>query len=503
MAAIIAILVAIIVIYALHKYSLRDRIAPAGVPWVGVRNEWFSILRAHWRDQWDAKKNLEEGYRRFSKRGLPFMTPSLNLRPEVILPPSSLKWLIEQPDTVLSIETVLRDAVAFDYISPSSWDFARPFHVEALNKMPLDLLTSSIVDEIRLTIDELWGLDTQSWREVQTRTLGEVIARITNRVFVGGGLSRDRTYGYYTWCFVNSIVKYAFIIRVLIPPLLRPILAPIVASPVRYYDWRCSRYIVPVVKERLAAAAMGANSSMPTHEQPKEMLQFLAKYAVRSNESKDADPQSLASRLLSLNFVGIHTSTITMVNAILDIMALGTKENLLGIIRTEAASVLRAHGGVWSKAAANQLVKNDSTFRESLRISAFKGRGLGREVVAPSGVTLPDGTYLPKHTRVGAPTTEIHTDGDNYDDPVAFRPLRFEKRRDLGMVVANEQFIAFGLGKHACPGRFFSAHELKLLLAYIALNYDIEPLDVRPPNEWWSDFSLPQNVKLRVRRRKQ
>lgn len=31
------------------------------------------------------------------------------------------------------------------------------------------------------------------------------------------------------------------------------------------------------------------------------------------------------------------------------------------------------------------------------------------------------------------------------------------------------------------PGRFFVAHELKMLVAYLLLNYDLKPLEERPP----------------------
>ncbi|KAK8030950.1 ent-kaurene oxidase [Apiospora arundinis] len=37
--------------------------------------------------------------------------------------------------------------------------------------------------------------------------------------------------------------------------------------------------------------------------------------------------------------------------------------------------------------------------------------------------------------------------------------------------------MAFGYGKHACPGRFFAANEIKLILAHILLQYDLRMPD--------------------------
>lgn len=33
--------------------------------------------------------------------------------------------------------------------------------------------------------------------------------------------------------------------------------------------------------------------------------------------------------------------------------------------------------------------------------------------------------------------------------------------------------VNFGAGKHACPGRFFAGNEIKMILAYFLIHYDI------------------------------
>jgi cytochrome P450 len=41
-------------------------------------------------------------------------------------------------------------------------------------------------------------------------------------------------------------------------------------------------------------------------------------------------------------------------------------------------------------------------------------------------------------------------------------------------VAANEQNLGFGYGQHACPGRFFAANEIKMMIVRLILDYDIK-----------------------------
>jgi cytochrome P450 len=76
------------------------------------------------------------------------------------------------------------------------------------------------------------------------------------------------------------------------------------------------------------------------------------------------------------------------------------------------------------------------------------------------------------------------------------------KKANYALVSTSADYQPFGHGRHACPGRFFAANELKLLLAYMVLNYDIEMLKERPAGRWVGQTSLP-NMKatIKVRRR--
>lgn len=79
------------------------------------------------------------------------------------------------------------------------------------------------------------------------------------------------------------------------------------------------------------------------------------------------------------------------------------------------------------------------------------------------------------------PSDSVARDPDIYANPDQFDGFRFYDKRMSSKTDANRhQFattgpesLAFGQGKTACPGRFFAAAQIKVVLANILLNYDI------------------------------
>lgn len=363
-----------------------------------------------------------------------------------MLPPSYMPWLLAQPDSVLSIHKVLLADVEFEYTSPRSWKFVRPFHNEALKKMNLDSMTGDIMEEISESVKECFGDLPAEWTRVSVQaSMSTIITRITNRVFVGKEIAHNQDYIYYSTNFVNKIGQCAATIAYPIPAILKPVLGPLVALPARYYDHRCSRYLVPLIQKHLDEVTAANNAHY--EERNQDMLQLMARFAAKSSDPLDHDARSLSARVLALSFVGIHTSSAAAAGALVNIMCAGPE--VFAALRREAASVLRGNGGIWDRAAVGRLALMDSALRESLRFSAFKARGVERQVVRRGGVVLPDGTLLPEGTKIGMPVTEIHKGPGFYDDPEVFRHDRFVGRAELGMANTTDTFLAFGHGRHA------------------------------------------------------
>ena len=76
------------------------------------------------------------------------------------------------------------------------------------------------------------------------------------------------------------------------------------------------------------------------------------------------------------------------------------------------------------------------------------------------------------------------------------------QQKQNGLSVPSDHFLAWGHGRHACPGRFFAAHLMKIMLAHVLVNYDIEADGPKPKGLERNEFPIPSvGATFEVRRR--
>jgi ent-kaurene oxidase len=119
---------------------------------------------------------------------------------------------------------------------------------------------------------------------------------------------------------------------------------------------------------------------------------------------------------------------------------------------------------------------------------------------------------------MGSPILPIHMDENIYGDPNPFDGFRFYKLREQKgenakqlCVSTNIDFLTFGHGAHAWyhPSwggfdcRFFAVHEVKMLLAFVLLRYDLGTIDGARPKDLEFEARISPDVgcKLLIRQR--
>lgn len=330
---------------------------------------------------------------------------------------------------------------------------------------------------------------------------------------------RNESYLSLTQKFSMDVVVGASTLR-LLPQALRPFFAPIITLPNKFHSHKLHQHLVPEIHARLSNVDPEKDGSRPKFN---DFLQWSINNARTklSHRPREITPRMIAGRLAVINFAAIHTSTMSITNTIFDLVASDPSLHYLDQMREEAAAVLAENNGIWTRKGLAKMYKIDSAVRESLRTNSFISNGIVRKVVAKDGVTTPDGLHIRCGAYVGVSAVGIHNDEQYYPNSATYDAFRYIRQREsigtsepggdddylkkanLSMVSTSTEFQSFGHGRHACPGRFFAANELKLLLAYMVLNYDIEPLSERPKGTSFSTVILPSTkATIRVRRRK-
>lgn len=486
------------------------------LPVVGARKgEWFAMRKAMWRNSKDIRSATAEAYQYKDEACL---FPILDMNAVVILPPKEVPWFHEQPDSELSAHFHQLNAFQLNYTitDPRLVEDIQPIHQVLINTTltrETNNLLPALAEEITSSVDELWGTDTQQHKEFFLMDdMPEIVGRVVNRAFVGPGLCQSKDLVNNGVGFARGLGFTSVLLRCT-PQWLRPFAGFFLTLPQKIATWRFYRALRPEVNRRIRS--MFAKPSENEKSKPKhnDFLQWTIDAAIESRNPYMMKPDTIMGRVLLLNFVSIHTSTFAITHALLDLAS--NDPAYIDELRTEIVTALQSHGGEWSKRTLSDMPKLDSMFRESQRMSSIVTVASPKPVMNPNGITTPSGLHLPYGAYLAILSHPILHDASIYPDPETFKPFRFSEKRDAAdeqglklekarqsWISVTKTYTAFGTGRHACPGRFFAANMLKVLLAYILLNYDLEKIRKRPVNPTFSvSLFPPLNASIRFKRR--
>ncbi|KAI0673746.1 cytochrome P450 [Trametes maxima] len=491
--AIICNAVALFVAFHLIRWRLDPLYA---IPTVGGSSlPFLSYISAH-RNMRRNKELMREGYRKYY--GTAFKISTLGGWIVAISGPDMINDLGRRPDEELSFfESTAESLQVKNTVGPEP--FVYQYHIGVIkDKLTRNIpaIIPDVIDELSTAVAEHIPAGDKEWLEIDTmNTIRQVIARISSRIFVGLPLCRNQDYLDLAISFSTAIANDVNMLS-WFPSYLKPIAAKLFSNVTR--NLRAAvPHLLPVIANR--RSDMNDRDSQWSHKR-EDMLQWIMDVALTRDESD----LSIAKRIMLLNFAAIHTSSTS---ASLALHRLAEHPECIAPLREEIEAIVREEG--WTKAAIGKMWKLDSLLREFQR---HDGLGLVSMVrKAMKDVTLPDGTIVPRGTMVLAASCGTHYDSGLYDDPDVFDPFRFSRMREAKgegikhqFVNVSTDYIPFGVGRHACPGRFFAANELKSLLAHLVLNYDFKLANGDQPLSlnFWGYNLVAEEWKILFRKRK-
>ncbi|KAK7682140.1 hypothetical protein QCA50_014726 [Cerrena zonata] len=437
-----------------------------------------------------------EGYQKY--KGQAFKIPELFRWHVIVTGPKLIEELRKAPDEKLSFDAAVIEQMSMDWTFGSEV-MRNPWHIPLIRSnltRNLGVLFPDIREELIMAFNDSIP-PTDEWTAVPLiQALRTIVSRTSNRIFVGAPVCRNPDWVQLNIDFTVQVATAAIILNV-IPKFLHPIAGRFLTVVKKSVD-RGVRHLEPVIKERYRMMEQLG----PEYEgKPNDFLSWLMDVA---DEGKKGDVRELVLRVLATNFGAIHTSSNSFTNAL---FRLAANPEWIGPMREEVERVVQEEG--WNKNALQKMLKLDSFLKESQRFDGLGSLSMTRLTL--QDFTFSDGTFVPKGELISAAMHPMHHDSDVYTDPDIFNPWRFaDLRSNEGeelkhqLVSTNSEYITFGHGRHACPGRFFAANELKGMLAHVVTTYDLklEKEGIVPEPTWIANALLPNqgNVLFRKRR---
>ncbi|KAF2097530.1 cytochrome P450 [Rhizodiscina lignyota] len=370
-------------------------------------------------------------------------------------------------------------------------------HVVKADLTPqLATLMPEIVDEVQSALSDEMPI-CKDWTAINANNvLLRVIARVSGRIFVGEETCRNEEWMGISIDYTNVAFAASFGIKKW-HPQLRPFVYRFLSDYRRAVQLGidAKRIIGPLVSRRIKAEAEGGKD----YQKPNDSLQWLMD---RATETERRDLDKMTREQLSLSLAAIHTTTMGVLQALNE---LAPRPEYIQPLREELRTVLNQNDGVFTKRTMEQLKKLDSFMKECNRMNPVTVASFRRKILRD--VTLSDGTQLRAGTVLLAPSDAIAHDDKHLQSASTFDGFRWARMREehSGLQAGREQYVAvsdkamqFGYGRHACPGRFFAANEIKIILANLLLNYEIKMLDgahERYPNQLWDSNLMPDRTK--------
>ncbi|KAI0131963.1 cytochrome P450 [Xylariales sp. AK1849] len=479
--------------------------------------KWFSLANrlAYYTDCARLYGNV---YKNYSEKDSPVWVPSLGTRNDIIMPNKSLPWVLSQPSNIINIEHAYHDINGLHYSLGSDKYMLDRWQgmlvSKYLNKV-LDSIVLSMNDELKFAFDRRFGTDRTQWRELDlNETVRMIVVQAMNRFQIGLPLCRNEQY-LKTMANILDDMIMSGATTLAAPAFLRPLVSPFAHWRLRRRIGKVRKQIESLFAERCKALQQGSDD--PAYKEPLDFFQMMMKFAY-DERPEEFNLHDITNRLCMANFEAIHQTSNIVINILLNIAGSDAEYDTITALRNEAVEHLATGNGsdeaLWTKAKISELAKADSVSKETLRLHGFAARGLFRKVMA-DGVCTENGVELPSGSILSFLSHNLHYDDRIFDDASKFDPWRFHRLRPqkgedtqggTHTFVSTAQVLSFGRGRHACPGRFLVDFEVKMIISYLLLNYDIRlPREYdgrRPDNQWVAEACMPpKGVKLSVKRR--
>ncbi|OJD34129.1 ent-kaurene oxidase [Diplodia corticola] len=449
----------------------------AAVVWTRDPLAAFSVIGQEWGDEnkrrerfvMDAKKIYLEGYKKF-KDGV-YQITTVRRSKTIVIAPKFLDELRKLPDDVVCNQCAADETLESKYTNLNTHEPLHGHVMKTLLTPNLRRLNPRIAETITITtaIHLRLPASTTTWSPLNATTpLLHIVAAATGAIGVGTPLCLDQTYLDASVQYASSVMR-AMAAASRVPWWARWLVAPWLREcrEVRVRERDVGALVGGLVRERRMKEGKKGDGEG-------DMLGWFVESGARFGVDEE---WKVVRAYLGFVFAAVHSTTVVVVNVLFNLAAM---PDFTTELREEITTVLARHDGVMTFQALQEMTKLDSFMKETLRLYPLQFANFQRKVLKP--FALSTGPVIPAHTVIEVPSMAVSLDPARFPDPTRFDPLRFHRLRTAPAADPSKHQFAtvaedstnFGWGRHACPGRFFAANEIKMVVAAVVRGWDVK-----------------------------
>ncbi|KAG0136196.1 cytochrome P450 [Tuber indicum] len=471
---------------------------PTNLPIIGVESlGYFGRVEARQKFVSNGFQMLRDAYYKHYGKNFVITTNSYD---KVILTHAQVRELCNAPDDVISFSHANAKMLMDKYTGMARFVETQYLQDATRIKLTQNLgnMLGAQLEETQFALDaELPGSATNEWLSVDIfPTILRIVARVSARSFIGLPVCRNEDWLKLAITFTEDLIATASNLGTT-SKLFRPFYAYMWNSSktIKSHKMKAQTLLAPTIQKRFEEKRL-AEENGAVYQGPNDFLQWLIDRVEPHHKTVDA----LSELQLLIGLASVFATAGTLVGMIFD---LAEYRECIQPMREEMEAAISENSGVLDRGVLRMMRKTDSFLRESMRMGTLL---LSFNRMAMKNVTLSDGTYLPKGTLVAAPSLMFSSDPDFVEDPETFDGFRWYKKTleakdgapmSNGSATTSSNNLVFGHGKHACPGRYFAVEEIKTILTFILLQYDIKYPDgqSRPPTIRIGELASPNRTQ--------
>ena len=220
----------------------------------------------------------------------------------IMVPRENIRWVLDQPQDVLSIHQARYEKFALNFVLPGHDDAVDQVFLDTIHrKMTRNLLKlqGALAEEVSRNMDAVLGTDTENWVEANVwLTVEKTVFTPLMRILVGQSVCRDDAFRDGISGFTKAFGYNSILVGRYLPNFLKSTLGwPLSANVLIRQRRLLKKYFVPLVEERFANLYKKSQDPNFEYNPPEDLVTWASDALLKTGNVERCSPDGLSRRL--------------------------------------------------------------------------------------------------------------------------------------------------------------------------------------------------------------